>query len=378
MLLSYGAKNFFCFKEWCVIDLNFNKNVPEEISNGKAAAPVLCFKGANAAGKTNGLKVLAFLIDFCKNSFLYIPNSKIPLEPFFDNNDISEFFLEFISNNKKYKYELQATKEKVFKETLTLQDTNTILLLRENNKILKNQLYNNSEIIFKDNASFISTLRQYGIQEINDIIQFFEKASSNVSYYGYNSMFDKSVDCNKWYYDNPEDLSYIVNRIREFDTGIEDIKIEKKQGFNNEIVYIPVFFHKTLKEKYPLSIQFESSGTQWLYTNLLFFAYSLKAGSVLLMDELDLNLHSDILPELVKDFLNPKINKNNAQLLFTTHNNDIMEITKKYQTYLFNKENGESYCYRLDELPSSVIRNDRPIKNLYEKGLLGGIPKIHE
>ncbi len=378
MVFSYGVKNFFCFKDWAVIDLSFNKNVPEEIAHGKTAAPVLCFKGANAAGKTNGLKALAFLFDFCKNSFLYNPDSKLSFEPFFASTEPSEFFLEFKTDSKTYKYELTASKDKIITETLTNIETKKTLLERTDSTILKNELFRNNEIKLRPNASIISTLRQYGISEINDVIDFFTRVSSNVTYYGYNSMFDKSIDCNKWYYDNPTDLEYIIRRIREFDTGIENIEIEKLPGIDNQSIYIPVFFHRANNKTYKLSFQFESSGTQWLYSNLLFFAYALNTGSVLLMDELDLNLHSDILPELVKDFLNPEINKNDAQLLFTTHNNDIMEFTKKYQTYLFNKENGESYCYRLDELPSTVIRNDRSIKVLYEKGLLGGVPKIHE
>ena len=39
-----------------------------------------------------------------------------------------------------------------------------------------------------------------------------------------------------------------------------------------------------------------------------------------------------------------------------------------------NKEDNESYCYRLDEITGSMIRNDRQITPLYLDGKIGGIP----
>ena len=61
MLLGYGAKNCWCFKDWMEIDLTLNDNVPKDISMNLPAATAMCFKGANASGKTNALKVFAFL-----------------------------------------------------------------------------------------------------------------------------------------------------------------------------------------------------------------------------------------------------------------------------------------------------------------------------
>ena len=50
---------------------------------------------------------------------------------------------------------------------------------------------------------------------------------------------------------------------------------------------------------------------------------------------------------------------------------------KKYRTYLFAKENGESFCYRIDELPTNNdIRNERPLEPIYKSGLLGGVPRV--
>ena len=62
MLIKFGAKNFFCFKEWA--ELSF-----ESAHKDENATSVLCVKGANASGKTNALKILSFLSHFCTDSF---------------------------------------------------------------------------------------------------------------------------------------------------------------------------------------------------------------------------------------------------------------------------------------------------------------------
>lgn len=58
-----------------------------------------------------------------------------------------------------------------------------------------------------------------------------------------------------------------------------------------------------------------------------------------------------------------------------------MDYLGKYRTILVNKENLESYCYRLDEMPegfipNSHLRGDRKISSLYLKKKLGGVPNL--
>ncbi|NOR79400.1 MAG: hypothetical protein GQ529_00990, partial [Methyloprofundus sp.] len=73
-------------------------------------------------------------------------------------------------------------------------------------------------------------------------------------------------------------------------------------------------------------------------------------------------------------FLNDESNPKGAQFIFTAHNTEIIDWLGKYRTILVNKEDNESYCYRLDEITGSMIRNDRSIIPLYLDGKIGGIP----
>jgi len=111
VLIEYGAKNFFCFKEG--VEISFKS--PDKT---KQASSVLCVKGANASGKTNALKILSFLSDFCENSFSEKPEHLLGFETFFSKSKEAEFFVDFMVDDVFYRYELITTEHKVISEKL--------------------------------------------------------------------------------------------------------------------------------------------------------------------------------------------------------------------------------------------------------------------
>ena len=383
MLLGYGAKNCWCFKDWLDISLRLNGYAPEDISLNKACSSILGFEGANASGKTSALKIFAFIADFAKNSFLYSPETPILYDSFSNNNAQSEFYVEFIGNNNaEYRYEAILKKENVKQEKLFLIKgvAEEIIFQRDGNKIILNELYDNeTKIIFRKNASFISTLHQYDIQEIDPIYDFFNRNTINVTYTGLRYEIRKDVPAvSEMYNQNRSALNFTKKLIHKFDTGITDIKISFRESEKNKKIFFPIFFHENANATFKLGIDSESTGTKALYINLLYYYMNLQSGGVLLLDEFDINLHHDILPHLLNLFTNPKSNPKNAQMIFTSLNPDILDILGKYRAYLFEKEDGESFGYRLDEPDTNILRNDRKVSAPYRRHLLGGYPRIHE
>lgn len=381
MLLGYGARNCWCFKEWLDIDLRFSGYVPNEISNNKDFSLIMGFEGANASGKTNALKVFAFIANFATLSFDYSPEAKFLYDSYFNNNESSEFYVEFKTKDlAEYKYEFELQNNCIKKETLYLVNNTleSIIFHREGNTCIKNELYNKkSVIIFRNNASFISTLHQYGITEIDQIYDFFYKCIINVTYNGLRYEIKRDIpNISEIYYSTPEALTFTKTLLKKFDTGISDVKISYREDEKDNKIYFPIFSHDTENEIRTLGIDSESKGTKALYINLLYYYITIKSGGVLLLDEFDINLHSDILPHLIKIFSDPDINTTSAQILFTSLNPDILDILGKYRTYLFVKENGEAFCYRLDEPETNILRNDRPVSVPYRRHQLGGYPKI--
>lgn len=105
VLLEFGLKNFFCFKEGISISFKLDSNCPSNISQGRNFTTILGIKGANGSGKTHALKGLAFLSDFCTDSFSNKPEDLITIDSFYDNAQPSELYAEFSINDITYLYE---------------------------------------------------------------------------------------------------------------------------------------------------------------------------------------------------------------------------------------------------------------------------------
>lgn len=383
MIKSFGVNNYTCFKDWMELDCVLNDQVPKKFHNGNHIAPILCLKGSNASGKTNAIKAIVFLQNFIKYSFLHSSENPFVIDTFFNNDEPTEFYIDFVTNDDKdYSYEIKLDKEHVFYEKLLLN--HKVVLHRQLQELKNVDLFKGQVLQLSPNVSIISAAFYYPEtkEAVIPIHSFFDNVFSNVSRFGFtqypDTIFDPlRVSSFSYRYKQDEKAhAFMQKHLKIFDTGIERVQIKEQKLPNDKVYYYPEFIHLSNNIQYSLLEESESSGTRALFNNLLYYYYVLHYGGVLLFDEFDVNLHPDILPHLIELFTNPTKNPNNAQLIFVTHNNDVMENAGKYRTYIFEKEDNKSYCYRLDELKSRLIRNDRSIVKLYEHGLLGGFPKV--
>ncbi|MBR1437870.1 MAG: ATP-binding protein [Synergistaceae bacterium] len=385
MLLAYGGRNCWSFREWMEIDLRVNKNVAQNVAfHEKKVVPSMCFEGANASGKTCALRVLSFIYDFCLNSFFYSANynSNIPFDTFFHNNDTSSFFISFCLGHDfdtEYTYEVEIDKSKIHSERLLCKKgkIKEILFKRRYNKIILNSICEKQNgIIYKDTASFISTLIQYGVKEINPFAQFFRNINSNVRY---QSTFDDPMTdyVARFYWEHPDLHNRVIQQLKAWDTGIQDIDIipvTDSQGKDN---YMSVFVHDSGSENNRLYFSVQSNGTKLLYNRLKDIFLTLDTGGVLIFDEIDTHLHSEFVPAILRFFTDYSLNKNNSQIIFSSHSAALLDSLKKYRVYLFKKIHSESICYRIDELKgNNLLRNDRSLEQLYKSGVLGGLPDV--
>jgi len=382
MILKYGGSNFFCFKEGFEVDLRLNNNCPEEISGGKDYSQVMCIKGANASGKTTALKALSFISSFIKSSFDTKPSHKPSIETYFGNNMPTQLFCEFRIKEVEYRYNLTIEDGLVIHEKLSdITNADTVLFSRAENKLeLTEKTYAELKTIpkIRSNASLISIAHQHEIQCIDHIYFLFSFGlMSNVSNDGFDEQWNND-GLSRFYNENEHFLSFIKKQLIKLDTGIVNIEISSMEDNEGNLVYFPLFSFDIDGEIKKLRLHSQSSGTKRLYKILSYFCLIIRNNSdlpyapILLMDELDLHLHSQITPDLIKLI---EIEKN-TQLIFTCQNDQILDSMGKYRTILINKTENESYSYRLDELPSDILRNNRPITPHYKKGTIGGVPNI--
>jgi AAA15 family ATPase/GTPase len=379
MLLKFGAKNFYSFKEGVEISLNLGASCPKSVSKGNKISNLLCVKGANGSGKSNLLKIVSFMRSFCCDSFTIKPDEVILIDAFFLNSLPIEFYCDFTSMGAQYRYEASLTQKKVVLEKVSRKKKRlTPIFTRENNKIVQciEEFSELTKIKQRNNVSIISAAHQYEIEAIKPIYEFFTNVRSNVAWSGPVPFSADYKVISKFYKESPEFFASAREFIKNCDLGIADITIKKLKDEKGELYYFPIFIHDTKNENNRLGFHYQSLGTKTLYRSFPYYIIALNWGGVLVMDEFDTDFHPHLLSKIVNLFEDKKINKKNAQLIFSTHNTEIIDNMSKYRTVLVNKEESESYAYRLDEIPGDLIRNDRLIAPVYNSGKIGGVPRI--
>jgi len=381
MLLSFGARNFFSFKEGIEVSLELGASCPTSVSRGNNVTNLLCVKGGNGSGKTNILKILSFLQYHCCHSFSMLkPEDEIMVSPFFYNNEPIDIFCEFSVKGIRYFYELSLTSQTILSEKLSRKISRYTLLFERKYEYLSyciNEFSTLKGIKLRKNASLFSTAHQYEIDCISPAYDFFNSIISNVAWHGRVNLSQEFKTSSRFYVEHPEIFKSAVKLIKESDLGIADVKIKETTDEKGAKFYYPIFKHDVEGVTNNWLPYFSQSlGTKTLFNTIYFYIAALKNGGILVADEFDIDFHPNLLPKFISYFDNDKLNTKNAQMIFSTHNTDILEYMGKYRSLITNKTLSESYGYRLDEIPGDIIRNDRSIVPIYKSGKIGGVPRL--
>ena len=136
--------------------------------------------------------------------------------------------------------------------------------------------------------------------------------------------------------------------------------------------------HKSAEGK-SVSFEFkeESEGTQKLFSFAGPWIDSLKHGNVLFIDELHDNLHPTLVKFLVQLFHSDVTNKNNAQLVFTTHETSILnqDIFRRDQVWFCEKNKDQaSQVYPLTDCSPRKGREN--LELAYLSARYGALPFV--
>ncbi|MCF0238286.1 MAG: AAA family ATPase, partial [Sphaerochaetaceae bacterium] len=165
---------------------------------------------------------------------------------------------------------------------------------------------------------------------------------------------------------------------------IKDFKIEKVPQTEKSIVdsYKINTLHKKLdsEDMAEIPLSFESAGTLKMFALYPKLQDVLKNGSIFCVDELNARLHPLLVRNLLLIFLNPEININHAQLIFTTHDTWQLSnnLLRRDEIWFVEKDiNGVSTLYSLADFiddDGSHIRKDENYEKNYLIGKYGAIP----
>ena len=355
--------------------------------------------GPNAAGKTNLLKVVAFLHFFLRHSYhLGTAEEPIPIDPFAGGRDKpTKLGLEFEGAGRVYRYEVQLTPQAILEERLLLRNPATksfrTLLRRQAGArgALVTQEGDYTDLtalrnLLKDrpNASMIAAGLITGRPEFKQVIASFGRFETNVDRMGkaesvQGNRTSEVVGCAEYLRDNPHFVEDIEHYLKAADLGISGLHIREvealieKTGATQKIP-LPFVTHQSGDRTFEIPLTHESAGTKRLFVLLRTFLPVLTDGGVAVIDEMESDLHPHLIPILLDLFVDRNTNPKRAQLLFTCHHVEILNQLAKEQIVFVQKDaDNVSHVRKLSGI-KSVRREENFFAN-YNTGRYEAIPE---
>lgn len=405
MLIEFSVTNFLSFKDKNTFtmlassDKSLNDNYVS-IGNDDILKMTAIY-GANASGKTNLFKVLATVSNIIKNSNYVDPNYSLPIVPFkLDEQTAkqpSEFEIKFIVNETRYLYGFKADCKKIYEEYLTYYPNGRPVKIFSREKVSKYDFNRNDEKLLNDikgknsdNKFFIATATSWNYEKTKDAYNFItEKIGVVLSN---DQLHDYSY--NQYYSDKDNNLEkFALNFLRKADINIEGYRVIegklKEDIFNSLPDFAKTIFpvgtpmykvntkHIINNKEFELDITEESLGTQVVFTFIPVLKDVIENKKVLIVDEFDKSLHPFIVKYIVEIFNDPTINTNGAQLIFNTHDTNLLnlDILRRDQIWFAEKnyKDESTSIYPLDDFS---VRKTENIEKGYLLGRYGAIPFI--
>lgn len=422
MLIQFSVGNFRSFKERATLSMvAANTNARDPLINKNNTIPVndnltlltsTAIYGANASGKSNVVMALAFMRQFVLSSAKETQTGElIGVEPFRLSTETEKepsfFEVVFLVDGIQYRYGFEVNFKQIVSEWLfSVPSTKeATLFIRELDDIKPSPKFfkegKGLEEKTRSNALFLSVVAQFNGEISRSIIKWFGRLGV-VS--GLDDMFYRGYTINQVI--EGKYKSEIIQLVKSLDIDINDIegiKLDKTQvqlpsSMPEEIRSL---FLKSIQDKELLTVQTkhpkldaqgqpvgsvifdmdqnESHGTQKAFYLAGPIMDVLSQGKVLIIDEMEARLHPLVTRELIRLFNSIETNPKRAQLIFTTHDTNLLsnKLFRRDQIWFVEKDNFcASHLYSLAEIKvdDSKVRNDASFEDDYLKGRYGAIP----
>ncbi len=393
MLHSYAFANFQSFRDRVEVDLTLSRKVPMtnwmvEVPTGERVSKLMAVVGPNGSGKTALIKPMAFLGWFVSQSFHYPPDAGIPLSLHASSmNEPAEFECTVDFDGKLWRYVLRCTPSRVLHEALyQKKDRFNYVFVRDwdesaNAYVVKQQEFGlpaQEARRVRPNVSLISWASQFGVPLALRMAAPY--LISNVNVIGRVHMADLRVYQAAAHFSAlPEQKEKMSRLLSAWDLGLSGVDLREISANNpqdpNQKIWMPMGKHWSHGKEFDLPFAFESSGTQAAFVLLSQILPALEMGGLAVMDEFENDLHPHMLEPILDLFADPATNPHQAQLLFTCHAVEVMNLIQKSQVMLVQKdENCESAAIRMDKVEG--IRSDDNFYAKYMAGAYGAVPQF--
>lgn len=425
MLIEFKFKNYRSFRDEAVLSMEATGLGSMRNSlitfNGMKLLPGVAIYGKNGGGKSNVIRAFWLAVQFIKNAQrTQHEKAVVPVVPFslndYSQDEPTEFHFVYTMDGVKYWYSFCATREKITHESLyhAPKRQKALVFSRENQVFSfteeKSKRRLISETIAENQLFFSVACTMNDVACVNAMKWFREMIFFSRDY---SDIPSQLLD----YSNNVTMLKAISDYAKAADFGIHDMQFEidskelkdlelpkdmpegvrealsqflnvLSETANNSETRLKmgevkaISRHQGMKldgttDLYSLGLEDESDGTRKLMSIAPAIETVLSNGGVLLVDELERELHPILVNYIVAKFQSKETNKKDAQIIFTTHNTELMsmELLRKDQLYFADKrqEDGASELYSISEFGTKTAEN---IRKGYLIGKYGATPDI--
>jgi hypothetical protein len=400
MLVQFKVANFRSFGSEVTLSLEAVKAFKEHAENvvetdGYRLLRSAAIYGANASGKTNLVKAMSFMREFVRTSASKNSVAEIGTEPFRLNkeNQISPSLFEaiFLIDGSTYRYGFEVTKKEVCTEWLLRgtgpRNKEHLLFKRDQAGVEVSDAYQEGkgkETETRSNALFLSTVDQRNGPVAHLIVQWFDELTILLG--SSEGLFER-LSATMIQVNRSGMSERVLAFIRQIDDSIVDLISLDIPEFGNKMKDGDDAFKRMLSrqllvrrrrsdgihEDFNLERD-ESAGTKKLLWLAFLWLTYLDQGSIAFVDEMEARLHPQLTRRLVRLFNSAKTNPKNAQLVFVTHDTNLLTYggLRRDQVWFCEKNRkGSTDLYSLAEIK---VRKGARFENDYIGGKYGAIP----
>ena len=419
MLVNFTVKNFRSFKMERTFSMeasSIKEHKESVVGRGKyRMLPLAVFYGANSGGKSNLIAAIATMRSVVISSVRLNEGDKLPYDPF--ALDISSekhptfFEIQFIKGEVLYRYGFEYDKDQIISEWLYEKcfgekEYELFVRSREFIEVSEKRFAEGigKEELTNSNRLFLSLVAQLKGEKANAVMSWFRTCNvvSGINSEGYEGftlrMFlthqAEAEQAQEFFKDLQ--LGFTRFSVKEVDLPKEMIEkapnsiksMLEKDSLSGSFLE-PITTHNiydedgvVIGERDFQKNKMESEGTKKVIEMSGPIFDTLKDGKTLIVDELDAKLHPILTRNIVLLFMDPHRNPNGAQLIFATHDTNLLDldVVRRDQIWFAEKDKVESTdIYSLVEFKDEdgkKVRNDRDIKRDYIRGRYGAIPFI--
>ena len=387
MLVEFSVTNFRSLKNRVSISMLASTDKAHESdlltpTDNRRLLPLVSIHGANAAGKSNVILALQTMQSFItgENAKL-LKDEPLPFDPFaFDEQSkktFTEYKIVFYYSNIKYSYRFAHDKNRILfedlfhwpngREALIFSRNNEKYVFRENEKeqrILSGRT--------PENRLYFVTSNEWNLPQTERAYKWF-----STKLFPYNDHV--SPDITNFIRNKDDSLSKrITAELRNADLGIiglRQIENSEETHPSQNILMIHETEANGVKSIFELDFLHESKGTQRFFSRIGPWISASEEGGILFVDELDSGLHPLMTRRLVEMIQDPCLNPKKAQLLFTTHDVLLMDLSLLRRDQIwFAEKDPLSLSTDLFSLWDFSARKDENIQKGYLQGRFGAIP----